>query len=202
MKQQLKLYEIDMKYVRDLSKVDDNVMSVSPQMNKSHRPFVGIIILINKTKYCIPLSSPKEKFAKKKNAVDFMRIIDETQKDENGMGKIIGALNFNNMLPVENEVVFPIDIRVNHNDNNKTISHKKLLAKQLDWCQKNEDKLISHANRTYEMVTKYPDKSRNLLRRCCNFKKLETVLEKYLKTHGYDSPNQEYIIKIVSDKQY
>ncbi len=36
MKNKLKLYKIDMKYVRELAKVDDNVMSVSPQINKGN----------------------------------------------------------------------------------------------------------------------------------------------------------------------
>ncbi len=39
----LNLYTMDMKYVRDLAKVDDNVLSVSPQENKQRRPFVGVV---------------------------------------------------------------------------------------------------------------------------------------------------------------
>ena len=180
MRKHLKLYEIDIKYVRDLAKADDNVMSVSPQVNKDTRPFVGIIILVNGQEYCVPLSSPKPKFENKKNAIDFMKIIDGSRKDELGRGKLIGALNFNNMLPVHESVLIPIDIRIKQEDSGKTVSYKRLLAKQLDWCQKNEDKLISHANRTYDIVTKYPEKSRDLVRRCCNFKKLEALLKKRL----------------------
>ncbi len=40
----LNLYLVDLKYIRNLSHVDDNVMSVSPQIGKSTRPFVGIIV--------------------------------------------------------------------------------------------------------------------------------------------------------------
>ena len=36
---------MDMKYVRDLARVDNNVMSVSPQTSKSTRPFVGIVVV-------------------------------------------------------------------------------------------------------------------------------------------------------------
>jgi hypothetical protein len=39
----LRLYRMDMKYVRDLARVDDNVMSVSPQVEKANRPFVGVV---------------------------------------------------------------------------------------------------------------------------------------------------------------
>ncbi len=107
-------------------------MSVSPQINKDIRPFVGVIVLVNNKEYCVPLSPPKEKYKNKKNSIDFMRIIDESIKDVNGMGKILGALNFNNMLPVNNSVIIPINIKCTKTDNQKTISYKKLLSKQLD----------------------------------------------------------------------
>ena len=76
----LRLYTIDMKYVRNLAKTDDNVMSVSPQSGKAIRPFVGIIVLVNGRKYCIPLSSPKKKFENKKNGVDFLESWIQDQK--------------------------------------------------------------------------------------------------------------------------
>ncbi len=34
-----------MKYVRDLAKVDDKVMFVSPQLGKQRRPFVGVVLV-------------------------------------------------------------------------------------------------------------------------------------------------------------
>lgn len=45
-KQRLKFYTLDMKYVRNLSKVDDNVFSVSPQQGKENRPFVGVVVIV------------------------------------------------------------------------------------------------------------------------------------------------------------
>lgn len=41
----LKFYKVDMKYIRNLTNVDDKVMSVSPQNNKETRPFLGVIIV-------------------------------------------------------------------------------------------------------------------------------------------------------------
>ena len=62
MKQErLNLYYLDMKYIRDLHHADDRVQSVSPQIHKSNRPFVGIIVVCENHKYCIPLDSAKEK---------------------------------------------------------------------------------------------------------------------------------------------
>ena len=107
----LKLYTIDMKYVRNLAKADNNVMSVSPQVNKNIRPFVGILILLDEKKYCIPLSSPKKKFESKKNTVDFIKITHPTIKNEKGANKVIGALNINNMLPIDESLLTPIDMK-------------------------------------------------------------------------------------------
>ena len=67
MKQEkLQLFTMDMKYVRDLHKVDDRVQSVSPQIHKSNRPFVGIVVVCNRRQYCIPLDHPKDKHYKQK----------------------------------------------------------------------------------------------------------------------------------------
>lgn len=56
--EKLDLYYIDLKYIRNLSNADDNVMSISPQRGKENRPFVGVIVLVNGMEYCIPLTSP------------------------------------------------------------------------------------------------------------------------------------------------
>lgn len=61
MKQErLNLFLIDMKYIRNLHNVDDRVLSVSPQIGKQHRIYVGIVVLCNERKYLIPLSHPVE----------------------------------------------------------------------------------------------------------------------------------------------
>lgn len=49
-----------MKYIRNLHNVDDRVSSVSPQIGKQHRIYVGIVVLCNERKYLIPLSHPVE----------------------------------------------------------------------------------------------------------------------------------------------
>lgn len=79
---ELNFYYIDLKYIRDLTNVDDSVMSISPQRGKQNRPFVGVVVLMNGRKYCIPLTSPKAKFEKMKSQVDFLKIFDESKKGE------------------------------------------------------------------------------------------------------------------------
>ena len=72
----LNLYTINLKYIRAIAKMDDNVMSISPQVGKSTRPFIGIIVMCNDIQYCVPLSSPKAKHSHMKNDVDFSKIYD------------------------------------------------------------------------------------------------------------------------------
>ena len=170
-KQRFHLYHIDMKYVRDLSRADDKVMSVSPQIGKESRPFVGIVVICNQKKYCIPLTSPKPKHQTMKNDRDFSRMFDKGNK-------LIGCLNFNNMLPVDDYVLLPIDMRVQKGDSAKEQAYKSLLNDQLDWCNDNFDAITIKAEKLYKIVTETPDKMKNLTKRCCDFKKLELVLEK------------------------
>ena len=167
------IYQVDIKYIRDLSKVDENVRSVSPQINKQNRPFIGIVIINGCKQYCIPFSSPKPKHSQMKNDVDFTKILDNNNK-------IIGVLNFNSMIPVNESVLIPLNLEQNKNEAPEVIHYKKMVKKQLNWCQKNQDSIVTKANKLYKMITETPEKSRNLTRRCCDFKKLEQVLEKWL----------------------
>ena len=171
MKQQrLNLYLVDIKYIRDLARADDHVMSVSPQIGKSTRPFIGIIVICNDKQYCVPLSSPKPKHVTMKNDKDFTKIYDGE--------RLIAVLNFNEMIPVNEGVICPLDMRPRPSDDEKTRRYKKLTTKQLDYCRKNQEAIIKKANKLYQAV--YQDgTSRNLINRCCDFKKLEKILEKW-----------------------
>ena len=172
----LNAYIVDLKYVRDLSKADSRVMSISPQVGKEMRPFIGIVVIANDKKYCVPLTSPKDKF-KVKSKEDFIKIPDPKLKDENGAARTIGILNLNNMIPVSDEVISKIEFSTN---SKLSKSAKQLLINELKWCRDNVSVISNRANKLYRKVTETPEKDRNLTRRCCNFKKLEAVLEKRL----------------------
>lgn len=186
-KEHLKLYNINIKYIRDLTAVDDNVMSVSPQIGKENRPLVGVIVICDKKEYCVPLSSPKPKHDKMKNDLDFSKIIDRN-------GKLIGVLNFNSMLPVDRSLISEVDLSISKSDPSRLAEYKHLMRDQLKWCNENIDNIIKKANKLYRFVTLTPEKSYNLTRRCCDFKKLEGILEKWKqKEHQNDiSHNKPY----------
>ena len=181
MKEKFRLYYVDLKYIRDLHNVDDNVMSVSPQTGKEDRPFLGIVTIIESKKYCVPLTSgDKIKFKHKKNSIDFIKIPDENMKDEFGANITIGGINLNNMIPVNDTVIQPVDIAIHSSDNKKQRNNKKRLTKELDWCQRNQDLITRKARKLYDLRLNHSMENINLTRRCCDFKKLEAVLERRL----------------------
>lgn len=70
MGERLKLYYVNLKYIRNLHSVDTHVPSISPQIGKQNRPFLGVVVMVNGSKYCIPLSSNS---VKKNKDFDSMR---------------------------------------------------------------------------------------------------------------------------------
>ena len=121
MKQQrLNLYLVDIKYIRDLARADDHVMSVSPQIGKSTRPFIGIIVICNDKQYCVPLSSPKPKHVTMKNDKDFTKIYDGE--------RLIAVLNFNEMIPVNEGVICPLDMRPRPSDTKNSLQSNWIIA--------------------------------------------------------------------------
>lgn len=169
MQPNLQLYKVDMKYIRNLHKIDNKVLSVSPQTNKDNRIFIGIIIICGTQKYCIPLSSPKAKHKNMKNSMDFSKI--EVQ------GQLLGVLNFNLMIPVELEQLQPLDTIIHKRDRANIKHYKKLCLKELAWCQTNCETIFNKANILYKKYIS--NDSFSCRNRCVNFPKLENECRKY-----------------------
>ena len=89
-------------------------------------------------------------------------------------------MNFNEMIPVRKDVITEMDIHVRRSDTPEEVHYKELVANQLAFCRVNQDAIVRKANRLYEKVTS-GTASTMLLRRSCDFKKLEQVLERYRK---------------------
>ena len=161
-------------------------MSQSPQIGKDTRRYLGIIIILNGQKYCVPFSSgTKEKYQKKSSNADLLKIPDtekrkEKKRKENGSFKTLAVLNINNIIPVTESVISKVDLHIRQNDNINERQRKGLLQKELKWYRENCDVIQRRVQKVYSLVVETPDKNRNLTRRCCNFKKLKAVLEKYI----------------------
>lgn len=170
MKQErLNLYRVDIKYVRNLHNVDDRVSSVSPQIGKQHRVYIGIVIICNSKNYLIPLSHPVEKHKRMKSRVDFDKIV-------NKQGKLLGVLNYNLMIPVQEKHLIKIDLCQSPEDTPKVRCYKQLCIDELNWCRKNTDIIVNKANVLYSLCTEKSNyKGRG---RCLDFLKLEAECKK------------------------
>ena len=104
---------IDKDYLQYLHNFDNKVPQEHPNARK--RPFVGVVFSIKEILYFVPLTSPKEKFKRLNNKIDFYKL-------KNGE---LGAINFNNMVPVSKNLVEIYDIE-NENDQ----KYKRLLQEQ------------------------------------------------------------------------
>lgn len=173
MSKRFKLYNVNIKYIRNLHNVDDNVPSVSPQIGKQARPFLGIVVLINGSKFCIPFTSNSGKknknFESMRENITFRKICD---KD----GKILAALNLNNMIPVREECVTEIDLRIYPSDTPELRHWKKLCIKELDWCQSHQDEIERLSNELYRIYTS--DEPFGKRKICLNFPALERECNK------------------------
>ena len=175
----LKVYRIDMKYIRNLHNIDDRVLSVSPQIGKDERPFLGIIVVCNKQKYCIPLSKPKKKHERMRDRIDFKKIVFQ--------GKIIGVLNYNLMVPVDDALLLKIDTKICKHDNTDTRKKKALLIKELEWCNEHSRDIVNAANVLYlKYASGEPFSAR---KQCLDFMKMEFELQKYL--NKMNAPTKE-----------
>ena len=86
-------------------------------------------------------------------------------------GRVLAGLNINNMIPVREEYLTEIDIRIHPSDSPKIKRWKKLCAKELDWCQAHQNEIERLANELYRMyISKVPFKKRKI---CLNFPLLE-----------------------------
>ena len=136
---------------------------------KELRPFIGILFKIDNCQYFAPLSSPKVKHKNMKNTIDFFKIKDGE----------LGAVNFNNMIPV-NEKNY---VLINLNKETLTIAelkYQRLLKEQLDWLNANYRQIKNKSFKLYQLYNngKLPQSIKS---RCCNFKLLEEKCIEYNK---------------------
>ena len=87
--------------------------------------------------------------------------------------------NINNMIPVTDAVIKRIDMKIRPGDSQETQNMKRLMQKQVKWCRNHVETIENRANRVYDLVTKTPEKSRNLVRRSSDFVRLEKIADEY-----------------------
>ncbi len=163
--EELLLVKIDSKYCDYLRKYDNRVPY--NYKKKDNRPFVGVLFSIDRCKYFAPLSSPKKKHLNMRNSRDFLKLD----------GGKLGAINFNNMLPVLEDNIELIDFS-SRGENSNDVKYMNLLKKQIFWLNRNNVKLYT---KSLDLYKRYIEGrlEEPILKRCCNFKLLEEKCLKY-----------------------
>ncbi len=149
-------YTVDTAYCDFLRKMDSCVPYTMER--KSTRPFVGIVFSVNDFHYYAPLTSPKPKHLHMKNQIDFLKI----------KGGELGAINFNNMIPVPLQCLTKVEIRILESDAKQDIDYKNLLSNQLSWCNSHKDIILRQAEKLYHMMIR-ENAWKTLAGRCCDF---------------------------------
>lgn len=155
----LKIVRVNSNYCDYLREFDNRVSYNKNE--KELRPFIGVLFVIDNCEYFAPLSSPKAKHRKMKNTVDFFKIKDGE----------LGAVNFNNMIPVTSKDYTIVEL------NKETLTlaelkYQKLLKEQLNWLNANYNQVKNKSFKLYELYNN-GKLSENIKARCCNFKLLE-----------------------------
>ena len=161
----LKIVKVNSEYCDYLRKFDNKVSY--NKFEKELRPFIGILFKIDSCEYFAPLSSPKDKHKKMKNTIDFFKI----------KGGELGAVNFNNMIPVNEKNYTLVDL----NKETLTLSelkYQKLLREQLAWLNANFNQVKNKSFKLYQLYNE-GRLSKNIMDRCCNFKLLEKKCLEY-----------------------
>lgn len=160
----MKFYYIKDEYI-DFLKKYDNIVAENKQES---RPYVGTVFEIEGHKYYAPFTSPKSKHKKMKNNIDFRKI-------DNGR---LGAINFNNMIPIVDNAIIPV--KFNEIEN---LNYKKLLQKQYIAINKDSDSIMKIAKKLREIVfssdEKLTSQEKKIKLRCCNMPLLEAKSSEY-----------------------
>ena len=166
----LKIVRVNSEYCDFLRNYDNKV--AYNKFEKELRPFIGILFQIGTCEYFAPLSSPKEKHKIMKNTIDFLKI-------KNGE---LGAVNFNNMIPVTKENYILVDLR-KETVTLAELKYQRLLRDQLSWLNSNYIQVKNKSFKLYNMYNsgKLPI---NIKNRCCNFKLLEEKCLEYNKSEN------------------
>lgn len=135
----------------------------------NNRPFAGIVTSVGDKQYMLPLTSQtteeRKKDGKKKRSTLITTFVTETS------GKEISNLLYNNMIPVTDKLITALDI------DPETDTY---VSNEIRYLRKNWENIEKKAVNVFNQ--RYDTKSHNfdfLKRTCCDFRKLEIVLEQY-----------------------
>lgn len=164
-KEKLQLYTINDKYIKYLSQYDNHVS----WNKKPKRPYIGIVLKIEKFLYFAPLYSHKEKYNTYSSNPSFMKV-------EDRKGRNLSIIRFSEMIPVpENEIeLIDYDVRGE--------KYKNLLQAEINFINDHKINVYSKAKKMYRNITKI--KIPFFINISCNYKLLEEKCTIYINSNN------------------
>ncbi len=178
-------YTVDFEYLKYLYSVDSEVY-FSDDYQDATKPFLGIILTVNKLEYFIPLTSVKNKHKKWKNVASEHLLIYEIVNSSKNLEKaiykdvdnvkqekkhILSVVDIKKMVPVSEGLYSKIDFA------SLDKSYLTLINKELIFCKINKSRILNNANKIYNKQMK----SGKVHKYYCDFKKLEQAMNDYMK---------------------
>ena len=163
--EELLFYTVDKKYVKYLSNFEKHVSYNKDEIGHS-RPYLGIVLRVEKYEYFVPLYSYKEKYKKYKNNPSFFFVYDRKNNP-------LAIIKFSAMIPVPNDIKVISLIKYNENDK----KYNDLISAEYRYINANKREIYKRANKMYIEVTKHKNNFFKSI--ACNFKLLEEKCLKY-----------------------
>jgi len=160
----MQLVYVNSDYISYLRGFDNRV-----RMNKSHRPYLGVVLDINGFQYFAPLESAKP--GKRINTQLGYNVWDNPNTDDDP----ISFLLLNDMIPVAKSCYTPINL--DSEKQNNLMKYTLLLA-EVNYLRPRKEAIIKRAKKVYVNRT-----DKNILffnKMCLDFKDLEVRLNDYL----------------------
>ena len=154
----LKFYDIDTDYISFLKKYESKIPNIS--YDKYDKFVCGIVLSINGKEYYAPISS----FTKPQRTNILLK---------NSSGRVTSSIRLSFMFPVPHEKLAEKDF------SKEDLRYRRLLMEEYRYCNAHEAEILDKAKYVYECVT--CDHNPLMRKNCCNFEKLESAYEIYLK---------------------
>lgn len=136
MKENIKFYVVNEDYIEYLSKFDKHV-----SWNKEQkRPYIGIVLKVEKYLYFAPLYSYKIGYDKYKENPSFIRV-------KNRKGQNVSIVRFAEMIPVPQKAIKLLDF------DSRGEKYKDLLQAEINFINDNKEEIYSKAKKIYRNVT-------------------------------------------------
>ena len=157
--EELLFYTVDRNYIRYLSEFESHISYNKDEIGHS-RPYLGIVLRIEKYEYFVPLYSYKEHYEKYKNNPSFFFVYDRKNKP-------LAIIKFSAMIPVPDNINVTSILEYDKQDK----KYRDLISAEYRYINSNKREIYIRANKMYIAVTKH--KNNFLKTIACNFRLLE-----------------------------